>query len=398
MSRVNTRSYFQTPGSSSSKWPAHRSRTSKRRAIFKADLSPEFVDLNNKGHVHKMIQGYLCKGAANPNVVSHDKRDFVPFVDERDHLGRIITNETDFAPLMPSGVLSKRPSTKGTHDGPSVALPLRGFPLKDKEYYQEKNDSELLSLNFNISAGADRVQQLAPGGRAATAAAGARRLEAGLQGLPPQLAAEARLQSAGTLNALNQTGELWFAPLEPEGQTPVGKRTCTSSFLAPPKKGIVDEKRVVPPVGYYNCYEASPPRALPEGFSRRSPKVTARFPSTRHRDADLPYKNLLGRFEQSSFRERRAFEFARQQKRDEVSYLRDYARISEAKGAGIDPQYWNVFNFKHKKSQSMMANSIEYQNAQSHIGFGGSFGDAEALKARIAELKEITSKLAKNAY
>ena len=55
MSRVNTRSYFQTPGATSSKWPAHRSRSSKRRAIAKADLCPEFVDLNNKGQVHKMI-------------------------------------------------------------------------------------------------------------------------------------------------------------------------------------------------------------------------------------------------------------------------------------------------------------------------------------------------------
>ena len=114
------------------------------------------------------------------------------------------------------------------------------------------------------------------------------------------------------VEALNQTGELWFAPLEPEGPTPNGKKTFTSSFLAPPKRGIVDEKRIVPPVGYYNCYGESPPKALPEGFKRRSQKVAARFPSTKHRDADLPYKNLLGRYEHSSFRERRAFEFARQ--------------------------------------------------------------------------------------
>lgn len=131
------------------------------------------MDLNNKGQVHKMIQGYLGKGSSNPNIIAHDKRDFVPFVDERDHLGRIISNESEFGPLIPS-VLGKRPSTKGGFDTSSVFHP-KQIPLKDKEYYQEKNDSELLSLNFNISAGAGRVRQLGPGGRAATAAAGASR-------------------------------------------------------------------------------------------------------------------------------------------------------------------------------------------------------------------------------
>ena len=266
-----------------------------------------------------------------------------------------------------------------------------------------------MNLNFNINAGAGRAGMLALDSRIASAVAPKRLNEIGAP-----LSVDARLLSAGNSNTkasfsqtpahgggiqfdpLSPASELWFQG--PQQETPSAKPKFTSSFMAPGKKGIVDEKRTVPPVGYYNCYGASPPRKLPEGLKKLRPKLSPRFPSDKHPDAELPYKNLLARYDQSSFFERRAFEFARLQKRDEVSYLRDYARISEAKTAGIDPQYWPVFNFKHKKSKSMMANSIEYQNAQSHIGFGGSFGDAEALKARIVELKEITSQLAKTAY
>jgi hypothetical protein len=53
--------------------------------------------LNNIGHIRKVLNTFIKKGGSghcrgHVNNLSYDKRVFVPFVDERDHLGRIINN------------------------------------------------------------------------------------------------------------------------------------------------------------------------------------------------------------------------------------------------------------------------------------------------------------------
>lgn len=51
--------------------------------------------LNNEGYVKKMLKDFVKQNEvlkSQINEVKHDKRIFVPFVDERDQLGRLIQN------------------------------------------------------------------------------------------------------------------------------------------------------------------------------------------------------------------------------------------------------------------------------------------------------------------
>ena len=54
-----------------------------------------FKELRNQGNVKKMTNWFMKQPAAEGrrrNVLSYDKREFVPFTEERDHIGRIIQN------------------------------------------------------------------------------------------------------------------------------------------------------------------------------------------------------------------------------------------------------------------------------------------------------------------
>jgi len=49
--------------------------------------------LKNHGNIKKMTNWYMKKPAlegGKRNILSYDKREFVPFAEERDHIGRLI--------------------------------------------------------------------------------------------------------------------------------------------------------------------------------------------------------------------------------------------------------------------------------------------------------------------
>ena len=43
--------------------------------------------LSNNGQMKKMFNGYIKNKVKSTNSINYDKKDFIPFVDERDHLG-----------------------------------------------------------------------------------------------------------------------------------------------------------------------------------------------------------------------------------------------------------------------------------------------------------------------
>ena len=46
--------------------------------------------LQNKGAMKRVLNGYVRNNRRSNNPVVYDKKNFVPFVDERDHLGQLI--------------------------------------------------------------------------------------------------------------------------------------------------------------------------------------------------------------------------------------------------------------------------------------------------------------------
>ena len=64
-------------------------------ALFKA--------LRNNGNVKKMTNWFMKQPAAEGrrrNVLSYDKREFVPFTEERDHIGRLIQHVRNINDLV----------------------------------------------------------------------------------------------------------------------------------------------------------------------------------------------------------------------------------------------------------------------------------------------------------
>lgn len=49
--------------------------------------------LQNNGAVKKLFNGYIKNKRATTNQVPYDKKEFIPFVDERDHLGQLIDSD-----------------------------------------------------------------------------------------------------------------------------------------------------------------------------------------------------------------------------------------------------------------------------------------------------------------
>ena len=49
--------------------------------------------LSNNGAMKRMLNGYMKGHRRTTNSVVYDKKDFVPFIDERDHLGNIIDSD-----------------------------------------------------------------------------------------------------------------------------------------------------------------------------------------------------------------------------------------------------------------------------------------------------------------
>ncbi len=53
------------------------------------------IMLQNKGNVKRLMKDYIKQNLvlmSQKNEVKHDKREFIPFVDERDQIGRLIAN------------------------------------------------------------------------------------------------------------------------------------------------------------------------------------------------------------------------------------------------------------------------------------------------------------------
>ena len=48
------------------------------------------ADLENKGQVSTLLKEYMGTQMSSSNSLVYDKRVFVPYKDERDHLGRLI--------------------------------------------------------------------------------------------------------------------------------------------------------------------------------------------------------------------------------------------------------------------------------------------------------------------
>lgn len=49
--------------------------------------------LQNKGHIKRLLTDYMRNAQSGQrNEVSYDKREFIPFAEERDHIGRLIQN------------------------------------------------------------------------------------------------------------------------------------------------------------------------------------------------------------------------------------------------------------------------------------------------------------------
>ena len=54
------------------------------RALYKA------MQLNNNGAMKRILNGYVKNNVRTTNSVTYNKKTFMPFVDERDHLGNLI--------------------------------------------------------------------------------------------------------------------------------------------------------------------------------------------------------------------------------------------------------------------------------------------------------------------
>ena len=54
------------------------------RALLKA------IELQNNGAMKRILNGYVNNNTRSLNKVSYNKKTFMPFVDERDHLGNLI--------------------------------------------------------------------------------------------------------------------------------------------------------------------------------------------------------------------------------------------------------------------------------------------------------------------
>ena len=50
-------------------------------------------NLENNGAMKRLFNGFVRNRVKSTNHVSYDKKDFIPFVDERDHLGNLIDSE-----------------------------------------------------------------------------------------------------------------------------------------------------------------------------------------------------------------------------------------------------------------------------------------------------------------
>eukprot|EP00347_Sterkiella_histriomuscorum_P023671 403333791 len=134
--------------------------------------------LNNHGHVKRLMNSFIkndeglrqAQDIANESIneVKHDKREFIPFVDERDQLGRLIQNEMQnyqsFNKPYVRKVLIFRPRKVQDKIEISDEIPRRWkeylSPVKNQDYYDNLEKDEIQVLKKQATMGkANKVEQ-----------------------------------------------------------------------------------------------------------------------------------------------------------------------------------------------------------------------------------------------